>query len=129
MDSRVLSLEDFAAAMEAQRWQFAVNYAKHCPHHYTRKPWWISTEAIAWDGDTALAPITLQDCARFIEEQGEPMIWGRKRTVRMYVTAGDFRYWQMDSHWSVCDLINRQELSLSTCKAAGGLQLSLNLQQ
>ena len=118
----MLSLEDFAAAMEAQRWKFAYTYARLCPHYYVVERWWQPPES-------PLQLITLQDCARFIEEQGEPMIWGRKRTVRMYVTAGDFRYWQMDSHWSVCDLINRQELSLSTCKAAGGLQLSLNLQQ
>ena len=114
----MLSLEDFAAAMEAQRWKFAHTYARLCPHCYVVERWWKPH-----------AGLKLVDCARFIEEQGEPMIWGSKRTVRMYVTVGDFRYWQMDASWSVCDLINRQELSFSTCKAAGGLQLSLNLQQ
>jgi len=115
-----LSLEDFTAAMEAQRWQFAHTYARLCPHYYVVERWWKPPES--------QLQVTLQDCARFIEEQGEPLVWGSKRTVRMYVTVNGWRYWQMDPHWSKCDLINRQELSLSTCKPAGGVQLSLNLQ-
>lgn len=117
----MLSLEDFTAAMEAQRWKFAHTYRHFCPHYYVVQRWWKPPESPLL--------ITLKDCARFIEEQGEPMIWGRKRTVRMYATTGGWRYWQMDPHWSKCDLINRQELSLSTCSPAGGLQLDLfNLQ-
>ena len=127
MAARVLNLDDFTAAMEVQRWKFAHTYARLCPHYYTVERWWQPPEIVSWEGDVPLPLITLQDCARFIEEQGEPMIWGSKRTVRMYVTAGGFRYWQMDPHWSKCDLINRQELSLSTCKPVGGLQLGLNL--
>ena len=124
-----MGLGDFATSMDAQRWKFARTYARLCPHYYVVERWWQPTEIVGWNGDDPLPLITLQDCARFIEEQGEPMIWGRKRTVRMYVTVNGWRYWQMDPHWSECDLINRQELSLSTCKPAGGLQMSLNLQQ
>ncbi len=107
-----LSLEQFAAAMDAQRWTFAKTYAAWCPHFYTVARWWQPLEGIG-----------IKDCGRFIEEQGELLLWGR--TVRRYATVNGFRYWQMDPHWSQCDLINRQELSLSTCKPVSGEQLSL----
>ncbi len=115
MDPKVTSLKQFAEIMETQRWTFAVNYAKYCPHYYTTERAWLSSSP-DWQQDLLLAPVTIQDCGRFIEEQGEPMAWGRKKTIRMYVTVNNWRYWQMDPHWSQCDLINRQELKLSTCK-------------
>lgn len=115
MPSRIITPEQFAATMEIQPWTFAVNYAKYCPHYYVHlRAWKPGSEE--WEDGFYLPPITLKDCARFIEEQGEPMMWGRKKEVRMYATVNDWRYWQMDPHWSKCDLINRQELRLSTCK-------------
>lgn len=116
MPSALITRQQFADAMEIQRWQFAVNYAKYCPHYYGRLAWWIEPANIEWDADVPMPPVSFSDCARLIEEGGELMEWGKAKTVRRYLTVGNWRYWQMDPTWQECDLINRQELSLSTCK-------------
>jgi len=101
--------------LNMQRWTFAKTMPKW-PHFYTVSRWW-SPES----------PLGHRDIMRAIAEHGVPMAWGNRKVKRHYLDFPDpatgitWRYWHMGSFtrdaWtdSALDVINRQDVRISTC--------------
>jgi hypothetical protein len=98
-----------------QKWQFAKTM-RWIPHYYTVQRWWNPESELSH-----------REILKALSQQGVLMSWGKKKVLRHYLdfvdpsTGIEWRYWHMGecTHegWMQEDLdvINRQEISLSTC--------------